>query len=100
MYRDDTLPGFGVRVTPKGVRSFCLMHRPQRTITTIGRYPIVSLAEARDAAKRILAQKTLGTYQPRTIRFTDALEESKSGHLKCTILAAAPNLGCCRGQAA
>ena len=74
MYRDDTLPGFGVRVTPKGIRSFCLMHGSQRTITTIGRYPVISLAEARDAAKRILAQKTLGTYQPRTIRFSDALD--------------------------
>jgi len=74
MYRDDTLPGFGVRVTPKGIRSFCLMHGSQRTITTIGRYPIISLAEAREAAKRILAQKTLGTYQRRTIGFSDALD--------------------------
>ena len=74
LYRDSTLPGFGVRVSPKGVKSFCLMHGADRRLTTIGRYPIISLAEARGAARRILAQKTLGTYQPRSIRFSEALD--------------------------
>jgi integrase len=74
MYRDDVIPGFGVRITPKGAKSFALMHGPQRTITTLGRYPLITLADAREAAKRILAQKTLGQYQPRSIRFSDALD--------------------------
>ena len=74
MYRDDVIAGFGVRITPKGAKSFALMHGAQRTITTIGRYPIITLAEAREAAKRILAKKTLGQYQPRSIRFSDALD--------------------------
>ena len=74
MYRDDTLPGFGVRVSTRGVKSFCLMHGTDRRLTTIGRYPIITLAEAREAARRLLAQKTLGTYQPRSIRFSEALD--------------------------
>lgn len=73
MYGDNVIAGFGIRITPKGVKSFALMHGPQRTITTVGRYPIITLAEAREAAKRILAKKTLGQYQARSIRVSDAL---------------------------
>ena len=40
MYRDHIIPGLGVRITPKGAKSFALMHGSQRTITTLDRYPI------------------------------------------------------------
>jgi hypothetical protein len=68
-YRDEGLAGFGIRVTPKGAKSFAVMHGSERRLTTIGRFPIISLAEARAAAIRLLAQKTLGTYQKRSVRF-------------------------------
>jgi integrase len=80
VYRDDSLVGFGVRITPNGVRSFFLQHGNDRATTTIGRYGIITLAEARTAARRILAQKTLGTYQPRSIKFSEALDTFVATH--------------------
>lgn len=59
---DDTIPGFGVRVSSGGTKSFTLIHGKSRQRTAIGRYPIVSLQEARAEAKRILAERTLGKH--------------------------------------
>jgi integrase len=73
-YRDDTLPGFGVRVSPGGTKTFTLMHGRSRQLTTIGRYPIIALADARAEAKRILAEATLGKHRPKRISFLAALE--------------------------
>lgn len=50
---DDGLPGFGVRVSQGGARSFVVMFGPERRLKTIGRYPELSLAEARKEAKRV-----------------------------------------------
>lgn len=49
---DQRLPGFGVRVFPSGVKSFVLVYRHQgRTRRlTLGRYPLLGLAEARAKA--------------------------------------------------
>jgi hypothetical protein len=51
-----------------------LVHGRQRQFLTIGRYPIITLAQARAEAKRILAEKTLGHHQPRSIKFEDAYD--------------------------
>lgn len=58
IHYDDTLPGFGVRVSEGGTKSFILTHGPRRTRETIGRVTIIGLGEARTAAKVILAQYT------------------------------------------
>ena len=50
------------------------MYGANRKLTTIGRYPNISLSEARKAAKRILAQHTLGKHRPVTISFEVAQE--------------------------
>lgn len=53
---DSYLPGFGLRVAKGGQKTFCIMCRDkgkQRRIT-LGRYPIMTLAEARDAAREKL----------------------------------------------
>src|SRR5437867_690109 len=52
-YWDEALPGFGVRVTPTGEKTFCIMYRigGKQRRHTLGKYPKVSLAEARDMAK-------------------------------------------------
>jgi integrase len=71
-YHDDTLPGFGVRVSQGGTKSFVLMYGRQRQMTTIGRYPIISLSEARGAAMRILAERTLGKHQIRSATVAEA----------------------------
>ena len=68
----DALPGFGVRVSQGGTKSFIvLLGSGQRH--TIGRYPILSLSDARAEAKRLLAERTLGRARPASITFAEAL---------------------------
>jgi integrase len=70
---DDTLQNFGCRVSQGGSKSFVVQHGPDRRLVTIGRYPVVSLADARVEAKRVLAELTLGKHRPRTARWDDAV---------------------------
>ena len=58
-YWDAGLTGFGVRVSPGGSKTFTVIYGVERRRVTIGRYPILSLLEARTAAKRLLAEATL-----------------------------------------
>lgn len=74
-YPDDQLPGFGVRVSQGGAKSFVLVYGPRRERVTIGRYPVISLAEARTEARRRLAEITLGKARPKTISFEDARDK-------------------------
>lgn len=53
IFYDDTLAGFGVRVSQAGTKSFVLTHGVRRTRETIGRVGILSLSEARQEAKSI-----------------------------------------------
>ena len=59
---DSKVPGFGVRVFPSGIKSFILLYRhngrPRRL--TIGRYPVLSLAEARRMANAALGELAHG----------------------------------------
>src|ERR1041384_1071725 len=57
---DEAVKGFGVRVSQGGTRTFVLMHGRSRQLTTIGRVGIISLADARAEARRILRERTLG----------------------------------------
>lgn len=67
LYTDDALPGFAVRVSMGGTKSFVLTHpNHRRKRQTIGRVGIIKLAEAREAAKIILAESTLGKFQTRS----------------------------------
>jgi len=52
-YFDDGLPNFGVRVYKSGI-SFVVMMGNERRMRTIGRYPNMSLKEARKRAVRII----------------------------------------------
>ena len=72
---DTTVKGFGVRVSPKGTRTFiALIGSGKRH--KIGRYPLISLSDARNEARKQLAKKTLGTYEkPNTLTFAQALEK-------------------------
>ena len=73
-YQDNRFPGFGVRVSQGGGKSFVLVHGANRQRTTIGRYPAITLKEAREAAKRILAETRLGKLRFAPINFGDAKE--------------------------
>lgn len=55
-YWDASLRGFGVRVTRTGEKSYVVryLHNGRRRRLTLGRYPGLSLADARDRAKDIL----------------------------------------------
>ena len=71
-YWCDQLAGFGVRVSQGNSRSFVLKMNNQRF--TLGRWPTVSLQDARAEARRRLAEATLGIHQPETYSFDEALE--------------------------
>jgi len=53
---DSKVPGFAVRVFPSGAKSFVLLYRQQGRLRrlTLGRYPVLSLSEARKLAQRAL----------------------------------------------
>src|ERR1700729_3318640 len=69
---DDTLPTFGVRVSQGGSKTFVLKH--QNRFHTIGRFPLLSLSDARTEAKRMLAEFTLGRIRPQSITTKQAIE--------------------------
>ncbi|MBI2718720.1 MAG: DUF4102 domain-containing protein [Rhizobiales bacterium] len=52
-YFDDSIKGFGIRVSMGGTKSFVLMYGKKRKLKTIGRYPALSLSEARTMAKQV-----------------------------------------------
>jgi integrase len=72
LYYDSALPAFGCRVSQGGTRSFFLQLGADRQFVTIGRYPIISLSQARTEAKRLLAERTLGKTRPRSISWDEA----------------------------
>jgi hypothetical protein len=61
-YIDATLPGFSVRLAAGGARTWTVTYHHHRHVRrlTLGRYPLVSLADARAGAKRLLAAVTQG----------------------------------------
>ena len=58
-YYDDALPGFGIRISQGGTKSYVVMYGTKRRLKTIGRYPDFKLADARREAKRIQSDLTL-----------------------------------------
>lgn len=59
---DSRVPGFGLRISPSGNKSFIVVYRhkgrPRRL--TLGRYPMMSLSEARQRAIEALRDAMLG----------------------------------------
>jgi integrase len=77
VYWDASLPGFGVRVSQGGSRTFILLdpREKSRVRETIGRYPLLSLSDARGEAKRRLAEATLGKRRGPVVDYAAAVEE-------------------------
>lgn len=61
-YFDRSMPGFGVRVAPSGRKSFVLLYRVNRKFQrlTLGQYPKIGLAKARDLARDELQKSSIG----------------------------------------
>jgi integrase len=62
---DNTLPGFGVRVKPSGVRSYIIQYRNRNTSAsrrlTIGQHgPLLTLDQAKKQARAMLSDAMLG----------------------------------------
>jgi integrase len=62
---DAMLPGFGLRVSEKGSKSWVVLYRVRGRATgkrrlTLGRYPIISLAKARERARHIFEAASEG----------------------------------------
>jgi integrase len=84
---DTTLAAFGCRVSQGGSKTFIVNRN--KTFLTIGRYPIISLSEARTEAKRMMAEFTLGKIRPQSITYPQAvllfLEEKRERRKERTV---------------
>ncbi len=70
---DSLIHGFGIRISQGGIKSFVVVYGANRQRTTIGKYPIISLSDARAKAKQFLAERTLGRQTIVSITYDDAV---------------------------
>jgi integrase len=76
---DTVLQGFGVRVSPTGRKVWFAVVRfnGQQKRVTIGTYPAISLAEARDQARKVIRDAQLGVVEqplaPATLTFGETI---------------------------
>lgn len=62
-YWDEGLAGFGIRVAPTGRKSWIVMYRASGRLRrlTLGKYPIIGLADARRLAQETLYSAAIGS---------------------------------------
>jgi alkylation response protein AidB-like acyl-CoA dehydrogenase len=81
---DDTLRGFGVRVSQGGTKTYVLMYGDNRKLVSLGRVGIIDLKDARQKARNILATKQLSQDEAEeaTLTFKAALDTFLAMHVK------------------
>lgn len=67
---DPSLPGFGIRCTARA-KSFFVMYAEQRRLKTLGKWPDLSLKDARQAAKQFLVNPPILRTSPSVHEFRD-----------------------------
>jgi integrase len=84
MFWDSVLPGFGVRVTQNGRKTFVVRYRlnGKRPRVTIGSYPAFGLADARARARTILLQVGTGEDPSRAESFAELADLYLERHAK------------------
>ena len=86
VYWDDSVPGFGLKITPQGRKVFIVLYRTKNGLNrlrkyTIGRYGQTTLAIARIAAQKVLTDRNEGKDPARDKRdlrkkmVTDTMED-------------------------
>ncbi|MGR3507154.1 MAG: tyrosine-type recombinase/integrase [Paracoccaceae bacterium] len=67
-FRDELMPGLVLRVSSSGTKTFCLHKRINGRMSrlTVGRFGVVSLAEARERVRQILYEIETGRFEERT----------------------------------
>ena len=80
-YYDTHLPAFGLRVSYSGTKAWFVMTRVDGKLTrvTLGRYPALSLAEARDKA-RVAVEHAKAGGDPRQIEAEERRRTEKERH--------------------
>ncbi|NDE90124.1 MAG: site-specific integrase [Alphaproteobacteria bacterium] len=75
---DTLLPGLALRITKRNCKTWVLFYRPQGKLTrlTLGRYPVLTLSEARDKARLALQEQLpqgyLQQHAPRAVMLLPA----------------------------
>lgn len=75
LHGDDSLPGFAVRVSQGGAKTFLAIVGKERRFISIGRHGIVTLSQARERDKNILAEHRLGSVRKSVPTFGETLRE-------------------------
>jgi integrase len=75
LYPDGAVEGLYVRVSQGGSKTFVLVLGKERRFTTLGRHGDVSLADARIAARKLRAERTLGRVLPAPMSLSEAREQ-------------------------
>lgn len=67
-FRDDLMPGLVLRVSQTGTKTFCLHRRINGKMRrlNIGRFGVISLAEARERVRQVLYEIESGRFEERT----------------------------------
>lgn len=73
-YWDTSTPGFGVRCSAK-CKSYVVMYGEKRKLKTLGRYPVLALADARRQARRFLSNVTDGVVETVDHDYSDVMAE-------------------------
>lgn len=87
-YPDGNIPGFGVRVTASGVRSFYLAyrHHGKNRRLNLGRYPVTSLQKARGKAYAALSEledgRDPGSHVGKSETFAGAVDAFVANHCR------------------